>query len=142
MKIISSIFILLILISSCKTAKENSSEKKISEVFKGSYNISMLNGENILSKELTFSVDFSSNKISGSSGCNTYFADFELSENNHIYFNNIATTKLYCASKDKNEIERKFISVLANTFDIVLKENEIELKGVKDNSQKIILVKS
>ncbi len=142
MKIINSIFIAIIFLSSCKTVTENSSKKNISEVFTGLYKISILNEEDILSKELTFSIDFSSKKVSGNSGCNSYFSNFELSENNYISIKNITTTKLYCVDKDKNQIERKFISVLENTFNIVLKENGVELKGVNDNSQKIVLVKN
>ena len=138
MKIIGYALVLITLAASCKT---QNSDEKISDVLTGTYQVSMLNGEDVLSKGLTVILDYSTKKISGNSGCNSYFGNFELSEN-RITFKNIGKTKMYCIEKEKNEIEQKFISILSHVFEITSKTDKLELLGNDENKSKIILSKS
>ena len=98
MKHLASIFVIMLLLSSCKSTKESSSED-VQKALQGSFTIEQLNEESLGELGLTFIIDPSNNTVSGNSGCNSYSGSYEISEANLISFSRVFTSKKYCVEK-------------------------------------------
>lgn len=136
MKVSNYLFVLMIALNSCKSSKDI-----ITENFKGNYQVVELNEHVTESMGVTFLIDSEQKRVSGNSGCNTYSAGYSISEDQILSFSPMMMTKMYCMEEKKNDIERKFQKVLTNSFQIQVKKNSIQLTGVEDKSQKIVLKK-
>lgn len=130
----------MLLLSSCKSTKESSSED-VQNSLQGSFSVEKINDENVSELGLTFIIDPINKSVSGNSGCNTYSGNYELSEANLINFNKVFTSKKYCVEKEKNEIEKKYIGILSNSFNIKLQKEKIELISNSNETIRILLTK-
>lgn len=146
MKFLLSIFTLIIVAQSCNTMKETienenlNSMKKEHITLSGSYTISQVGDNKSLSPKLNISFDENSNKVTGFSGCNTFFGTYAV-ENNKISFSQMATSKKLCRP-EINDIESQILKALndADSFsingeDLILLNNQTVLL----NATKLII---
>ncbi len=126
MKIIFSLFALIMITESCNSSKKSidNSAKNV-QTLSGTYSISQIGDIKPISKELSITFDDSTNSMSGFAGCNTFFGTYSL-DNNSMTFKNIASSKKFC-QKEINQLENQLITALnsVNTFSI--NENVISL---------------
>ncbi|MCD0472274.1 META domain-containing protein [Flavobacterium sp. JAS] len=65
--------------------------------------------------------DRKGNKVNGNSGCNNFFGTYSVSNNDHIKFGGMASTRRACLDKEANKTEQKILSYLSNNdlrFDV------------------------
>lgn len=138
MKLLLSLFMLLVVSNSCDSSKkviENS--KKMQEPLSGTYYITQLEETDVSAYKLVITFDETSNKVTGFAGCNSFFGNYTI-ENNTITFGNIASSKKLCRGEASNT-ERQFLKSLnsVNLFTAVettisFSENDnILIKGIK-----------
>ncbi|MBC3845880.1 META domain-containing protein [Winogradskyella echinorum] len=150
MKFLLSIFTLIIVAQSCNTTKETienenlNSMKKEHITLSGSYTISQVGDNKSLSPKLNISFDENSNKVTGFSGCNTFFGTYAV-ENNKISFSQMATSKKLCRP-EINDIESQILKALndADSFsingeDLILLNNQTVLLNA---TKSIIAIKN
>jgi heat shock protein HslJ len=126
MKILFSLFALIMMTESCNSTQETIDvSAKNGETLSGTYSISQIGDSNSISKELSISFEDSTNKVFGFAGCNTFFGTYS-EENRSIIFNDIATTKIYC-QKEINNLESQFMAVLNSANTLSINENIISL---------------
>ena len=119
MKILLSLFMLLTTLNSCDSSKkaiENS--KKMHETLSGTYYVTKLGDVDISSNKITINFNDIENKVNGFAGCNNFFGNYTL-ENNEILFANIGASKKLCPGNASNT-ERQFLKALnsVNSFSI------------------------
>ena len=135
MRILLSLFVLVMVTTSCKSSKERltKGDTKV-ESLSGTYSISQIVEYNSVSRELSITLEESTNSVSGFAGCNNFFGTYSLDQN-RLTFKNIATTKKFC-EKEVNEIENQLITVLnsINTFSL----NEDVLSFFEDDTVLLI----
>lgn len=134
--------VFILLNSSCKSSYGLASNNALIEL-EGSFKVISLNTIDVSDLGLTFTLDKTTKRVSGNSGCNTYGGNFELSETkDRISFSKIFSTKMYCVEPKKNDIEREYLSALSKNFIIIFKKEGIELEAIDNSLIKISLVKS
>ncbi|SDS34931.1 META domain-containing protein [Winogradskyella sediminis] len=122
MKFIISLFTLLLTVSSCDSSKkgiENSATMQ--DTLSGTYYITQMGNTDVSLNKLAISFDEKTNKVTGFSGCNSFFGSYSL-ENNSITFSNIATSKKMCP-KDIMAVEMQFLKVLNQVHAFSIKGN-------------------
>jgi heat shock protein HslJ len=124
MKILFSLFALIMITESCNSAKETieNTAKKISSL-SGAYSISEIGNHNSIYEELSITFEDSTNKVYGFAGCNTFFGTYTL-DNSSITFNNIASSKKLC-EKDLNTLESHFLKALNKVNSFSINDNTI-----------------
>ncbi|WP_179021325.1 META domain-containing protein [Winogradskyella forsetii] len=111
MKFLLSLFTLIMTFSSCDSSKKAAELKEtMQQRLSGTYNITQLKKEDVLSNKITISFDETSNKVTGFAGCNSFFGSYTL-ENNRIAFNNLAASKKFCPN-DIMKFENQFLESL------------------------------
>lgn len=113
--------IFTIALVSCKVTVEETLNS-----LNGTWRVSTLNGQNVLSKGATCIIDAEKKEAGGNSSCNTYGATLALDEKaKKIAFGSIVTTKIAC----QNSIETDYYAALpkVNSFEIS-DENVLRLK--------------
>ncbi len=113
-----SVIIFTILITSCKETKKTI-ETPSYQVYSGKYEIKSINGKE-LARKLNFIVDASENKISGKTGCNSYFGTYTVINNNEIKIGPLASTEMYCEEhvmKVEREIFKAYNDSKTFSFD-------------------------
>jgi heat shock protein HslJ len=126
MKIIFSLFVLLVITASCNSAKatiENSSKQV--NTLSGTYSISQIGDIKSIPKALSITFDDSTNKVSGFAGCNYFFGTYSLA-NKVMTFKNIASSKKFC-QKEVNQLENQLITALNSINKFSTNENLISL---------------
>lgn len=128
--------------SSCKSSYGLVSNKALIEL-EGSFRVIILDDVDVSDRGLTFTLNKTTKRLSGNSGCNTYGGNYELSETeDKISFSKIFSTKMYCSEQNKNDIEREYLSSLSKIFSITYKKDSIELKAIDNSLRKISIVKN
>jgi len=109
-------------LSCCGNAKEAASYQdqatmKSMETLSGTYKIAFISNNEELPEELSITFDDTTNKVSGFSGCNNFFADYNV-EGSSINFGVFGMTQAIC--KRFMDVEENMINTLAeaNTFSI------------------------
>jgi heat shock protein HslJ len=126
MKIIFSLFVLLVITESCHSTKESiDNSAKNAQPLSGTYSISQIGDIKSISKELSITFDDSTNKVSGFAGCNTFFGTYNL-DNNSMTLTNIASSKKFC-QKEINKLESQLITALNNVNTFSINETIISL---------------
>jgi len=128
----------VLIFNACKAIPEASSNSELKSVqfnteLTGSYLIENLNGDSV-SDELTIDFDSNTNKVSGFSGCNTFFGNFT-TENNALSIGPLASTKKLCQD-ESNAIESKMLKALSKVDAFEFKDNKLQLK----NGDKVVIV--
>lgn len=79
-----------------------------------------------LTEDLTINFDEANSKVSGFSGCNTFFGTYT-ANGNTIKFNGLASTRKMCADENGNMVESKIMAALGTTTNFEIKENKLVL---------------
>ena len=133
MKIIT-ILLTVFALNSCGSTKSKTNMKEVSdenktEKLSGKYVITSFNSTEDLPENMHLDFDNENNKVSGFSGCNTFFGNYTI-EGNTINFKGLASTKKYC-SKVENDIESKMLKAINQTNNFKIKNNSITLLNNK-----------
>lgn len=127
---LSLILLSLVGLSGCKKGEKIFSKSESVEIdnIKGFWVLASMNGANVdslfLGAKPTLSFDFDGNKISGSGGCNTFFGDFSL-DNNDLKISDIGNTQIACLEENK---EDEFFKLLSKPSKLLLENGELRFK--------------
>jgi len=127
MKLLVSLFAVLLFTESCnstKTAMKNEAVEQTQPT--AGYIVKAFDGYTSFPSPLTLSFDSTTNRVSGSSGCNNFFGTYTISENT-ISFGQMAATKKMCMDDTVNVIENKFLSALNKVNAFQVKGNTLQL---------------
>lgn len=69
------------------------------------------------------------NKIAGETGCNRFFGDFSINEDN-LKFDNLGSTRMMCPEM---EFETAYLQAIANTVSYNRSKGKLELKDINGN---------
>jgi heat shock protein HslJ len=124
MRILFSLFTLIILTESCNSSKEVietttiKNSNNVQNTLSGSYIITQIRNNTSISPKLIISFDNKSNKVTGFAGCNSFFGSYT-TQGAGITFSSIASSKKFCGN-EINTIEKDFLNALhtANTFTV------------------------
>lgn len=120
---------------SCKAAKNSTLATNDSiSVVEGTWVLDEFEGkpasESFKGKIPFMVLDFTENKISGNSGCNSYFGSFVL-DNNTLKTSSIASTLMLCMEDNK---EKEFLQIFENPKEIIVVDSKLSMM---DNSKKV-----
>lgn len=107
-----SILLFSLMTTSCKETKKTIEEPS-NEIVSGKYEIKSLNGR-MLVYTLFFDYEASENKISGKTGCNSYFGTFKPTNDNEIKIGPLASTEMYC-EEDVMKIEFELLKAYSDS---------------------------
>jgi heat shock protein HslJ len=115
---------LIVAISSCRTiySKHNSLQStgwRLSEFVKN-------DKKEFINQDAVININFSVDKINGSSGCNTFFGSYQLEDKFQIKFGPIGSTKMICEDYIQ-KYEDRFLSNLDKVQYINIDENSLYL---------------
>lgn len=106
----------VILTTSCKQKED----------IAGNYDVVNVAGDSYAAYGVTLNIEMGEeNKISGDSGCNQYFGNFENPKSNQLILGQIAGTKMFC--KEKSKIERTYLEHLSKVAQVRPITNGLEL---------------
>ncbi len=140
-----TILLTILLLKSCGNTKATAMQnnENITEALSGKYNVSILNSDAITIKTLTITFDEKTNKVSGFSGCNSFFGTYKTKKDS-IIFSELGATRMFCENAE-NKIEQTMLDALSKTTSFHIdnnilslqNDNDILLKASKDPTQKI-----
>ena len=138
MKLLLSLFMLLMVSNSCDSSKKAIENSKImQEPLSGTYYITQLEATDVSAYNISITFDATSNKVNGFAGCNSFLGNYTI-KNNTITFGNIASTRKLCHGEASNT-ESLFLKSL-NSVNLVtaidtsisfLENDNILIKGIK-----------
>lgn len=102
---------------------------KILKELDGTYQISVLDDEDVSSFNLNITFNNSTKQVSGFAGCNRFFGSFKLNKV-FLEFSDLGSTKMLC-TKDKNNIENKLLKAFRKTNTIMFSENGFSIYNKK-----------
>lgn len=105
---------------SCNSAKKTTTTKN---ELRDSYQILTLHTKLYLVKKPTLKLDFTSNKISGNAGCNSFGGKIIIT-GNLIKFEGIYATEMFCENMD---VEKEFFKKLGKTDHFKVKNDQLFL---------------
>ena len=82
------------------------------------------NGEPII-----FEINSETKMISGYSGCNRFFGSLTTDSKNAVQIGKMGSTKMMCAEKYRMELERDFLTQLADYRSLQIKDEQLLLVG-------------
>ena len=146
----TTLFLFAIILNACsatgKTASNitNDTKNSVQPSLNGTYTVSNMDVDN-LAENLTISFDEATNKVSGFSGCNTFFGSYTIIDN-AITFKGLGSTRKMCADKNAILNETKMLTALGKTTHFETKDDVITFLNAKtelisavkstDNSEK------
>lgn len=125
MKIISTLISAILLMMSCGSSKTNMEhqEKSIMSL-SGDYTITSLKNT-VIPNTLTLSFNEKENRVSGFSGCNSFFGSHTVSQN-EVTFSKLASTKKFCG-RSANTTERQYLDALRGITKFEIKDAQLLL---------------
>ena len=125
-----TLFLSLIILESCGASQNTSSASdnstnKTDVALSGNYTISTLE-EKSVALNLSIQFDSETKKVSGFSGCNQFFGNYNV-EGNNISFSPLGSTKMFC-QEEKNAIETKLMASLSNVNMFEIRRQAITFK--------------
>ncbi|MGC1204377.1 MAG: META domain-containing protein [Flavobacteriaceae bacterium] len=105
----------------------------ILKVLDGTYEINILNGEDVSSNKLTIIFNDSTKQVSGFSGCNRFFGSYTLN-NFSLKFSALGATKMLC-QEDANKIETNLFKAIGKANLVLFTKNGFSFY----NKKKLIL---
>lgn len=135
MKILIILSFIVSLKTCCETKRLTIQENNVTNLMdiNGTYQVNMLNDNDIASKKLTLTFDQKENILSGFSGCNRFSGKYTL-ENGLIKIGPLASTRMFC-QEAANQLESEFLELLSK-----IDEVNIENKLLKFTSNKKQLI--
>ena len=121
--------VLLLLLKCDATKKKASDVETINIELNKEYYVNTLMGENIEDKNITLKLNSEENRISGFSGCNSYFGDYNLTKTT-IDIQNLAATKKFCS--ETMQLERTYLDALRKAQGLIQKIIVSLLKTVRE----------
>ncbi len=116
MKQLTLLLLAIILTTGCKQKED----------LAGFYDVVSVAGDRYAAYGVTLNIEMGAeNKISGDSGCNQYFGNFENPKSNQVVMGQIAGTKMFC--KEKSKIERTYLEHLSKVAQVRPVTNGLEL---------------
>lgn len=115
-------FFLLILTVIIFVSCANTVDTSLDEPLEGDYRVSEIKGRDTNSGEVMVNFNLMGNRISGTSGCNQFSANFN-QEGNKIEFSTPMNTRKYC--EGKMETEKQLLSSLERAARVEQTGNEI-----------------
>jgi len=120
-----------LLFTSCNSTK-NSKQKNDSHALQGEYNIKSVNTTSLSNDELTINFNDVEKRISGYSGCNNFFGNYNKDQNT-LQFYKIGSTRKLCPNIMK--VEKELLDALNKTKKISFVDKQIiHLIGENDNT--------
>ena len=107
----------------------------------GNYTVTSIEGNSLSTTKPTISFAALSGRVSGNSGCNTYFADYTTNVNS-LTFGELAVTKKMCANKNTMQVENNFLEAMNNVGGYRIQENVLTLYAKSDQSVLITATKN
>ncbi len=123
MKIKFAVIVMTLLSFSCKSSKENSTQKPLHS---GTYHILSVNGDTVTSYNITLKIDTEKKRVSGNAGCNGYSAFYTL-EKDTIEMGLARVTTQYC--KGKMAVERSYLKSLKHITRYQYKTSKLLLRS-------------
>ena len=130
----TTILLFAIILNACgasnKTASKLSDDtmKNTEETLNGTFIVSKMNVES-LTEHLTISFDEATNRVTGYSGCNSFFGNYSIN-GSAIAFNNLGSTRRMCLDNE-NEVEKQMLTALGETTNFTIVDNIITLLNAK-----------
>jgi len=119
------------LFTACNSTK-NSQQKHINHELEGEYIIKSVNTASLTNNELTINFNDAEKRISGHSGCNNFFGNYNKDQNT-LQFNKIGATRKLCPEAMK--VERELLDTLNKIRKISFDNKQIiNLIGENDNT--------
>lgn len=126
MKFLLSIFTVLITTFSCKSTKDVAEKSTaMQDPIFGTYSISKLVNQDILSTNLSITFEEGTNRVSGRSGCNNFFGSYTV-EGDSISLDKIGSTKKFCGP-EIGKVESEFLNALIAIKTFTLKDGVLSL---------------
>ncbi|MEJ6792089.1 MAG: META domain-containing protein [Lacinutrix sp.] len=129
----TTLLLFTIILNACGSSKASTDIKNNSMTQQtnpnGEYTISTLYSNKTNIENLTLNFDNKTKRVSGFSGCNTFFGNYTL-EGSTITFKSMASTKKYCM-EDENKAERAIMKALNETNGFKISGNNITLLNNK-----------
>jgi heat shock protein HslJ len=76
--------------------------------------------------EITAVFDSAEDKVTGSAGCNSYFAGYEI-ENNELSISAIGSTEMYC--EGLMEQEQQYLSILGGAENFQVQDSQLRISS-------------
>ncbi|EDM44271.1 hypothetical protein SCB49_04560 [unidentified eubacterium SCB49] len=127
---------ILILTISCNTTKSKMEADTTTTLSDGAYTVSTIRGENVSSEKLTLVVSEEGQRISGFSGCNSYFGAMNVESSDRL-FSEMGATKKLCQSAMGTE--KSFLNSLQTVSSITKEGSTLNLKNT--NGETVIVLK-
>jgi heat shock protein HslJ len=125
--VLKSILIcILFTVMSCEDTKNSTPS--------GDYHLDMLNN-NAIQDAITLTFDAANNKISGNSGCNSYFGNYTITDS-QISFKGMVSTKMACPP-EKMKLEQEFLTAISTVESYIIKNNKLSL--LNNNGDVVII---
>ena len=115
-----SIVIAVIMLWSCANTPDTSSLESLG----GEYKVIGLHGQRITGNEMIFTFDPVGNRVSGTTGCNNFSANYS-QEGQELDFSTPMNTRKYC--EGKMEIERRILSSIEKASRLQFSGNEVTI---------------
>lgn len=131
----TTILLFAIILNACGASDKAASKlsedamKNTQESLNGTFKISGIDAKNA-TKDLIITFDEANSKVSGFSGCNTFFGSY-IANGNTITFNGLASTRKMCADKNSNLAESKIMAALGVTTNLEIKDDKLVLLNAK-----------
>lgn len=129
---LSAVFLAnLMFLGSC-----NSSKNVATKHFNSSWNVTGINDtlsftENHSEKAPTLNFNWEEKRVSGKTGCNSYFATFEVPAKGIIKFGNAGATKMFCI--ESMHIEDAFLGAFNKVTKYTIKKRTLRLYDANGN---------
>ena len=123
--------------NSTPTRSNDSASLKLEKVINQNWVLSSLTKEGIKKEPLAeteINLRFSADRLSGSAGCNRYFADYQTEGNNQLSITGPATTRMFCLQPAGVMVqEQDFIQLLSEveTYRVSLDQLTLYANGQK-----------
>ena len=130
----TTIILFAVILNACGASNKAASKlsdnsmKNAQETLNGTFNVFKMNVES-LTENLTISFDEATNKVTGFSGCNSFFGNYSIN-GSAIVFKNLGSTRKMC-SDHENDVEKQMLTALGEATNFTLVDNIITLLNAK-----------
>lgn len=101
------------------------------KIVQASYDKSRIDEIAQIDETATLNFDTTQGRISGQSGCGSYFASYVWSDRNHINITAGSSTRKLCSPSEVSRFEFRFIRDLEGAFRVVQKKDKLILENTK-----------
>lgn len=131
MRILIALISLFSVLSSCKNSQKTMEDTSLNSL-SGIFELTQLADLETMDKVPYLNFDPSEGRVSGETGCNSFFGMYSVVGNN-LFFRDIASTEMACEPAIM-EVENKFLNALWQSGKASLLNNELVFYSKEDNS--------